>query len=125
MPDTLRIAIPTEGAGGLDAARSAHFGRADSFTLVDTAEGAIVAASVLANEAHEHGGCGSIVHRLTVAGVRAVIASGMGGGPRAGFAEAGIPVCFDAVSPTPRAAAEAYLSGAQETFDDDHQCKGH
>lgn len=120
-----RIAVPTDGAGGSDAVRSMHFGHAASFTLVDVVGGAIVATSVLENGPHAHGACGSIVDRLAAAGVSAVIAGGMGGGPRADFAAAGIPVFFDAVSPTPRAAVESYLSGAQESFGDDHQCKGH
>lgn len=121
----LRIAVPTDGAGGGDAVRSMHFGRSASFTLVDVADGAIVASSVLENGPHDHGACGSIVDRLAAEGVGAVIAGGMGGGPRTAFAEAGIPVFFDAASPTPRAAVEAYLAGAKETFGEAHQCRGH
>jgi predicted Fe-Mo cluster-binding NifX family protein len=125
MPNTLHIAVPTEGQGGLDAPRSAHFGRADSFTLVSVVDGAVASASVLVNGPHEHGGCGAIVQRLAGVGVAAVIAGGMGGGPRAGFAAAGVPVYFVAVSRTPREAVEAYLAGARESFGDDHQCAGH
>ncbi|MDO8914536.1 MAG: NifB/NifX family molybdenum-iron cluster-binding protein [Coriobacteriia bacterium] len=125
MPRTLHIAVPTEGEGGLEAPRSAHFGRADSFTVVDVVDGAVASASVLVNGPHEHGGCGAIVQRLAAAGVGAVIAGGMGGGPRSAFAAAGIPVYFDAVSRTPREAVEAYLAGARESFRDDHQCAGH
>ena len=121
----LRIAVPTAGAGGADATRSAHFGQAPSFTLVDILDGVIVATSVLENGPHEHGACGSIVERLAAAGVGAVVAAGMGGGPRAGFADAGIPVFFDPESPTPRRAVEAYLRGSAEPFGDDHQCRGH
>lgn len=121
----LRIAVPTDGAGGGDAVRSMHFGRSASFTLVDVADGAIVASSVLENGPHDHGACGSIVDRLAAEKVDAVIAGGMGGGPRAGFAAAGIPVYFDATSETPRAAVEAYLAGTQQEFGADHQCAGH
>lgn len=125
MTGTLRIAVPTEGEGGAEAPRSAHFGHAESFTLVDVADDAIVATSVLVNVPHEHGECGSIVDRLAAAGVGALIAGGMGGGPRMGFAAAGIPVYFDASTPTPREAVEAYLAGAQESFGEAHQCRGH
>jgi predicted Fe-Mo cluster-binding NifX family protein/uncharacterized protein (DUF302 family) len=121
----LRIAVPTEGEGGLDVERSGHFGHAASFTLVDTLDGGIADVSVLENGPHAHGACGSIVHRLAEAGVDTVIAAGMGGGPRAGFAAAGIPVFFDADTPTPRTAVEAFLSGARETFGDEHACRGH
>jgi uncharacterized protein (DUF302 family)/predicted Fe-Mo cluster-binding NifX family protein len=121
----LRIAVPTDGGGGADAVRSMHFGRSASFTLVDVADGAIVASSVLENGPHEHGACGSIVDRLAAGGVGACIAGGMGGGPRAAFEAAGIPVYFDAESSTPRAAVEAYLAGAQQEFGADDQCAGH
>ncbi|HEX9094058.1 MAG TPA: NifB/NifX family molybdenum-iron cluster-binding protein [Coriobacteriia bacterium] len=125
MSDTLRIAVPTEGAGGSDAPRSAHFGHAASFTLIEVTDGAIAGGSVLDNGPHEHGACGSIVQRLAAAGIDIVIAGGMGGGPRAGFAAAGIPVFFDATSATPRAAVEAYLAGQRESFGETHQCRGH
>jgi uncharacterized protein (DUF302 family)/predicted Fe-Mo cluster-binding NifX family protein len=121
----LRIAVPTDGDGGSDAVRSMHFGHAASFTLVDVADGVVVATSVLDNGPHDHGACGSIVDRLAEAGVAAVIAGGMGGGPRMGFEAAGIPVYFDAESPTPRVAVEAYLAGDTESFGEDRQCQGH
>lgn len=125
MTEALRIAVPTEDEGGANATRSMHFGHAASFTLVDVADGAITAVSVLENGPHDHGACGSIVDRLTAVGVGAVIAGGMGGGPRMGFASADIPVFFDAVSATPQAAVEAYLAGEPEAFGDSHQCRGH
>lgn len=125
MSETLRIAVPTDGEGGLDAERSGHFGRAESFTVVDVIDGVMSTQDVLVNGPHEHGGCGLVVQQLVSAGVGAVIAAGMGGGPRAGFASAGIPVYFDQDSATPRAAIEAYLAGGRESFGDDHQCAGH
>lgn len=123
--DRIVVAVPSMGQGGLDAERSGHFGHSESFTLVEVVDGAVASGSVLENGPHDHGACGSIVDRLAAVGVGAVIAGGMGGGPRSGFADAGIPVYFDAVSATPRAAVEAYLSGAQEEFGAEHQCQGH
>lgn len=122
---SVRIAVPTEGDGGLDAPRSMHFGHAASFTIIDLAGNTVERVSTLANGPHEHGACVSIVARLAEAGVAVVIAGGMGGGPRAGFASAGIPVFFDAESPTPADAVAAYLAGTSETFGDVHQCRGH
>ena len=61
MTDILRIAIPTNGDGGLDAQRSAHFGHAESFTIVDIADGGIVGGEGMANPPHSHGGCGLTV----------------------------------------------------------------
>lgn len=125
MSERIVVAVPSLGDGGLESERSAHFGHSPAFTLVEVVDGAIASTSVLENGPHDHGACGSIVDRLAAEGVGAVIAGGMGGGPRMGFAEAGIPVYFDAVSPTPRAAVEGYLAGAMQEFGEDHQCRGH
>jgi predicted Fe-Mo cluster-binding NifX family protein len=125
MNSTQRVAVPTEGPGGLDAPRSMHFGHAESFTLIDVAEGRITGMSVLVNPPHQHGGCGSTVGLLVEAGSTTVIAGGMGGGPRSGLAAAGIEVCFDATTTTARAAVDAYLAGTRESFDEQHVCRGH
>ena len=43
--DRLRVAVPSEAPGGLDSARSGHFGRSPYFTLVDiVGEGEVRAA---------------------------------------------------------------------------------
>jgi predicted Fe-Mo cluster-binding NifX family protein len=125
MSHSGRIAVPTEGAGGLDAARSMHFGRAASFTVVDVVDGEITGATVVVNPPHEHGGCGSTVSLLVAAGATTVIAGGMGGGPRSGLATAGVEVCFDGTAETARSAVDEYLAGARDAFGEQHVCRGH
>ena len=49
MSETQKVAVPTSGSGGLDAHRSAHFGHADSFTIVDVADGRIVGGQAIVN----------------------------------------------------------------------------
>ncbi len=125
MSESIRLAIPTEGMGGLDSARSAHFGHADSFTIVDVVEGQISGGDVIANPPHSHGGCGATVTLLAQAGVGAAIVVGMGGGPLSAMQANGMVALFDDQSPTPRAAAEAYLSGTLPAFGGNHVCRGH
>jgi predicted Fe-Mo cluster-binding NifX family protein len=125
MTQRIRVAIPTDGGGGIDAPRSAHFGHAGSFTLIDIVDGVIASAAVVMNPPHEHGGCGATVGMLAEAGVGAAIVVGMGGGPRAAMTAHGMQALFDDVSPTPRQAAEAYLAGNLRAFGADHQCAGH
>ena len=125
MSDSLRIAVPTHGEGGVDAPRSAHFGHADSFTIVDVADGSIVGDGVLENPPHSHGGCGMTVSMLANAGVTAAIVVGMGGGPLAAMQANGMEPLFDSQSPTPRAAVEAYLAGERVPFGGDRTCAGH
>lgn len=125
MTDTLRVAVPTSGDGGLDAPRSAHFGHADSFTIVDVADGQIVGGHTLVNPPHSHGGCGMIVTMLANAGVGTAIVVGMGGGPLAAMNANGMTPLFDDQSPTPRAAVEALLAGKLSSFGCDNTCQAH
>ena len=125
MPETQRIAVPTEGTGGLDAQRSAHFGHAASFTIVEVADGQIVGGGALTNPPHSQGGCGATVTMLAQAGVGTAIVVGMGGGPLAAMNANGMTPLFDGESPTPRAAVEAYLAGFLAPFGSDNACRGH
>jgi len=123
MSDTHRIAIPTEGEGGLDAIRSGHFGHAPSFTIVDVADGRITAAAALIAPPHEHGGCAQTVALLAAHGVDTAIVVGMGGGPLAAMAARGMTALFDDVSATPADAAAAFIAGARTPFGSDNLCK--
>lgn len=123
--DTMRIAVPTDGGGGLDSQRSAHFGHAESFTIVDAADGKIVGHHAMANPPHSHGGCGVTVTMLANAGVDTAIVVGMGGGPLAAMNSLGMKALFDDQSPTPRRAVEALLAGKLIPFASDNTCRGH
>ncbi len=91
----MRVAIPTDLPGGLDAVRSDHFGHCPVFTVVNLDEQqAVVAVETIANGSHEAGGCMVPVKILHDAGVDAIIVGGMGARPMQGFAEAGIKVYF-------------------------------
>ena len=125
MTDTLKVAVPTNGQGGLDGQRSAHFGHAESFTIVEVAAGKIVGEHVMVNPPHSHGGCGMTVSMLANAGVGTAIVVGMGGGPLSATKATGMTPIFDDQSPTPRASVEAFLAGKLAPFGADHTCRGH
>jgi predicted Fe-Mo cluster-binding NifX family protein len=123
MAETFKIAIPTEGEGGLDAQRSAHFGHADSFTVVDVSDGTVVGAATLVNPPHEHGGCGQTVALLAAAGVDTAIVVGMGGGPLAAMASHRITALFDDENATPASAVAAFIGGTRTPFGSGNLCK--
>ena len=125
MAETHKIAIPTEGDGGLEAPRSAHFGHADSFTIVDVVDGSIVGAHAMVNPPHSHGGCAMTVTMLANAGVGTAIVVGMGRGPLAAMQTNGMTALFDDQSPTPRDAVQAFLAGTLVAFGNDNTCRGH
>ena len=49
-----RIAVPSNGQGGLDGTRAGHFGHCDVFTLVDVENGEIKNVSILQREEYLH-----------------------------------------------------------------------
>lgn len=91
----MRIAIPTNSPGGLEAERSDHFGHCDIFTLVELDEKKeIKDVATIQNGDHEAGGCMVPVKILQDAGAESIIVGGMGARPMRGFTDAGITVYF-------------------------------
>ena len=125
MSNPIRIAVPTEGAGGLTSPRSAHFGHAPSFTIVEVVDGRIAGVMALVNPPHVHGGCGATVQLLAQADVSVALVVGMGRGPLSMMQSAGMTPFFDGTSETPEAAVAAYLAGGLAPFGGDHVCSGH
>jgi predicted Fe-Mo cluster-binding NifX family protein len=91
----VRIAVPSDGQGGLEGLRAGHFGHCDVFTLVDVDDGAIKEVSVLANKEHVQGGCMVPVQLLADAKVQRLIVGGIGMRPLMGFKQVGIDVYYD------------------------------
>ncbi len=90
-----RIAIPSNGQGGLDGTRSGHFGHCDVFTLVDVENAKIKEISILQNQEHVQGGCMVPVNLLSENRVNALIVGGIGMRPLMGFKQVGIHVYHD------------------------------
>ena len=88
----LRIAVPTNNPGGLEAERSDHFGHCDLFTIVDIADGKVVSSETIENIAHSAGGCMVPVQLLRDRNIDLIVVGGMGRGPLLGFQNAGIKV---------------------------------
>ena len=94
-----RIAVPSNGAGGLDGTRAGHFGHCDVFTFIDVENGEIKNVSVLQNEEHVQGGCMVPVNLLADNKVNALVVGGIGMRPLMGFKHVGIDVYHDAERP--------------------------
>lgn len=105
----VRVAIPSEMPGGLQARRSGHFGRCECFTLVDVAGSEIGDVAVLQNAPHVDGGCLTPVMALAQEGVDALVVDGIGGRPLAGFQQVGISV-YRGAGDTVAATVSAFVS---------------
>jgi len=90
----MRVAIPSNNPGGMDAARSEHFGHCDVFTVVKLEDKQALEVGLVENVPHGAGGCKAPVTVLQDAGVTAIVVSGMGARPMQGFSEAGITVYY-------------------------------
>jgi predicted Fe-Mo cluster-binding NifX family protein len=107
---SIRIAIPSELPGGLEARRSGHFGRCECFTLVDVENGAVGQVNVLTNAPHTEGGCMAPVMALAENMVDAIVVDGIGGRPLQGFNQVGIAV-HAGVGADVQTTVQAYLQG--------------
>lgn len=90
----VRIAIPTNKPGGLEAKRSDHFGHCEVFTLVDFVENKVTSIDTIDNGGHHDGGCMVPVRMLAESKVNAIVVGGMGKRPLQGCRELGIDVYF-------------------------------
>lgn len=119
-----RIAIPSNGTGGLNSIRSGHFGHCDVFTLIDVENGNIKNESTVSNQEHEHGGCMVPVNLLANQNVDAIVVGGIGRRPLEGFAQVGIDVYFDSVNPHVKTVVEHLIADKLEKISSDQACDG-
>lgn len=71
----MKVAIPTEGKKGMDEQVSQHFGRAPTYTIVDTESGAV---EVVENTSEHMGGTGLPPELLHAHGVEAILCTNLG-----------------------------------------------
>jgi predicted Fe-Mo cluster-binding NifX family protein len=119
----IRLAVPSETPGGLGAARSGHFGRSPSFTLVDLIDGEITAVDVVDNAPHGHGGCMSPVLTLGTNMVDAVIVAGIGHEPLLGCLQTGIRVFAGEDRPDVRSVVDAFVDMELSPVGPDATCR--
>ena len=120
----VRIAIPSEGEGGLDGFRAGHFGHCDVFTLVDIDEGEIKEVSVVANKEHVQGGCMVPVQLLASHQVQRLVVGGIGMRPLMGFKQVGIEVYYDGERRDIRPVVEDMIHGKLPVIGEDQVCGG-
>ena len=122
--ESIKVAVPSENPGGMDAGMGMHFGHCDVYTIVEVADGAVKAVSTLANVPHVQGGCMAPVQHLASHGVKALLAGGMGMRPLMGFQQVGIDVFFAGNQKTVGQAVQAYLDKGLQPFSTDFTCGG-
>lgn len=120
----MKIAIPSNDPGGLDATISDHFGHCDVFTLVDVEEGKVTDIQLIPNAGHVQGGCMGPVMLLKNAGADIMAAGGMGMRPLAGFQQVGITVYFTENATTVKEIVDLIIAGKARPFGPAQVCGG-
>ena len=120
----VRIAVPSEGQGGLDGLRAGHFGHCDVFTLVDIEDGQIKDVSILANKEHVQGGCMVPVQLLADNKVQRLVVGGIGMRPLMGFKQVGIDVYYDGERREIRPVVEDMITETLPVIGEDQVCGG-
>lgn len=122
----MKIAIPSNNPGGLESARSDHFGHADLFTVVRIDDGEVVEVETLAQVEHEAGGCMLPVRMLAENKVNALVVGGLGRGPMNGLSAAGVKVYYANIEQCPevKTAVDMLLAGQLPLMHMDQVCTG-
>lgn len=119
----LRVAVPSDEPGGLDAARSGHFGRSPNFTIVDIIDDVVVNVLVVPNDPHGTGdGCITPVLTLGENMVDVVIVAGIGRRPLLTCLQAGIRVFAGEDRPDVRSVIQAFIDAELVPVGDDATC---
>lgn len=122
--ETIRIAVPSETPGGMEAGLGMHFGHCDLYTIADVKDGEIVSVSTLESVPHVQGGCMAPVRHLSSNGVKVLLAGGMGMRPLMGFQQEGVAVYFAGIYASVGQAVQAFLDGKLQPFDVANTCGG-
>ena len=108
----MKVGIPSNSPGGLDAGVSAHFGHCDLFTAVEI-EGDQVEKVWTIDNAGEHN-CMIPVRKMADAGIDAVLIGGIGRRPLMEFQNNGIKVFVGAAGTVKEALANYLSNGLME-----------
>ncbi len=122
--EKLRIAVPSNGNGGLEGTRAGHFGHCDVFTLIDCENGEIVDVSTLQNGDHVQGGCMVPVNLLAENNVNALLVGGIGMRPLMGFKQMGITVYHEAERAEIKPVVIDLVAGKIPEISDSQVCGG-
>ncbi len=121
----MKIAVPTEGPGGLEAPLSAHFGHSPAFALVEVQGQQLSEPQIIANGDHGPGGCMAQVTRLKQAGAEAVVVGGLGARPLAGLQQVGIEVYHSEGAASVGEAVRLVAQGQARRFAPAQACQSH
>ena len=115
----MKLCIPTN-SGGLDDTVNDHFGRAPTYTVIDTETNEVL---VVKNRSEHMGGLGKPPEHIMKTGAGVLICSGLGGRAIDMFAQFDIEI-FVGATGTVRNAIDMWKEGKLTCASHDVACKG-
>ncbi|MCU0859878.1 MAG: NifB/NifX family molybdenum-iron cluster-binding protein [Thermoplasmata archaeon] len=117
----MKVCIPSNGEGGLEDQVCEHFGRASTFTVYETQDGAV---HVVPNTSEHMGGSGKPPEIIIRTGSKVLLCSGLG--PKAiDLLSAGGVEVYVGASGTVQSAIDGWRAGRLAKASLDTACKEH
>lgn len=117
----MKVCVPTRGSGGLDDHVSEHFGRAQTYTVVDRGSGKV---TVIVNKSDHMGGTGKPPEQIKSSGSSIVLCSGLGPNAIAMLRSYGMEVYVGA-SGTAKEAVGQFERGELRAATEESACHEH
>lgn len=121
----MRVVFPTDENMGFLSKRGAHFGKAKFYTIVTLENGEIADVEGKENSGHEAGVCGNAVSNIMSLKPDALVVSGIGASPAAGFEKAGLSVYIDTNSETIEMSIKCLVSNDLKQLNGGGTCSAH
>ena len=117
----MKVCVPTMNQGGVDDTVSPHFGRAPTFTIVDTETKEV---ELLPNTSEHMGGIKLAPEIVSEAGAQIMLCSGLGSRAIQMFEQFGIEV-FVGAAGTAKDMISAWKAGLLHEATDENACREH
>jgi len=119
--DSMRVSIPTRDENGLEGIVEQHFGKAPTYTIIDTETDQVI---VIPNTSEHMGGVGLPPEYLNQNGVDVMLCGGLGFKAVRMFESYGIKV-FVGAGGTVRETFEAWKAGKLQNATAENSCSEH
>ena len=118
----MKVAVPTLGESGLEEKVSSHFGRAPTFTIIDTDQNEV---EVISNQSEHMGGSGKPPEQMAEHDVEVMVCNNLGAKAVNMFERYGIEVYCGSNEETVKEIMEKWGEGELQKATEENACSEH